>query len=167
MCAQHLKEVIILCTYKRKTLNNCLLQLVREIGATNKVLHLYFCIFVQYLQFVSGALKWPQNLAGLKLVFNKLGVLWWHHWLCVLYWTFTANLTPPHTLQYEISCWHIPCWWPAYQHPNTTYAGRAGHQLCCSMLFFSSRARSEPPPQPPKSHSQNLRALQMNRTTAN
>ena len=68
------------------------------------------------MQFVLGALKWAQNLAGLKLVFNKLGVLWQPHWLCALYWIFTAKFTPPHTLQYEISCWHIPCWSPAYQH---------------------------------------------------
>ena len=38
----------------------------------------YFCIFS----------------AGLKLVFNKLGALWQPHWLCVLYWTFTAKFTP-------------------------------------------------------------------------
>ena len=37
-------------------------------GAKNKVVLYIFVYLVQYLQFVSGALKWPQNLAGLKLV---------------------------------------------------------------------------------------------------
>ena len=125
-------------------------------GATNKVFHLYFCIFCAVFT-VSGPLKWPQNLASLELVFNKLGLLWQPHWLCVLYWTFTANFTPPHTLQYEISCWHIPCWWPAYQHQNTTYAGLTG--LCC---FFQKGDQIHVPtqikfpllPPPAKSHSE-------------
>ena len=85
---------------------------------------------------VQFVFKWAQNLAGLKLVFNKFGVLWQPHWLCARYWIFTAKLTPPHTLQNEISCCNIPCWSPAYQHQNTTYAGLAGHKLCWSMLFF-------------------------------
>ena len=38
-----------------------------------------------------------ENLAGLKLVFNKLGVLWQLHWL---FWAFTASFTPLHTLVY-------------------------------------------------------------------
>ena len=81
-------------------------------GSNKQRVALYVVYLVQYLQFVSVALKLPQNLEVLKLVFNKFGVLWQPHWLCVLFWTFTANFTPPHT-QYEISCWHIPCWSPA------------------------------------------------------
>ena len=88
-----------------------------------------FVYLVQYLQFVSGALKWPQNLAGLKLVFSKLGVLW--------HLTDSVSVLSFHSqLQYEISCRHIPCWSPAYQHQNTIHAGFVGHQLCWSTLVF-------------------------------
>ena len=81
-------------------------------------------LFTCYLQFVSGALKWPQNLAGWKLVFNKLGVLWQPRWLCVLHWAFAANFNRPHTLQYEKSCWHVPCWSPSI--PSPTYHHQHG-----------------------------------------
>ena len=100
-------------------------------GNKKSVAFIYSYIFiylVQYLQFVSSALKWHQNLAGLKLVFNKLGVLWTPHWLCVLYWAFTGNFTPPYTQQYEISYRHIPS--PAYQHHNMV------HNICGSCWFF-------------------------------
>ena len=87
---------------------------------------IYILVYLmQYLEFVSGAIKWPQNLAGLKLVFNKVGVQWQPHWLCVLYWALTANFTLLYTLQYETSCRLIPCWWPARPAPKqhkTTYA---------------------------------------------
>ena len=101
----------------------------------SKVLPLYFCIFSAVFTVCFGCPQMTPN-AGLNLVFNKLCALWQPHWLCVLYWTFTANFTPPHALQYEISCRHIPCWWPAYQHQNTKYAGLAGYLLCWSMVFF-------------------------------
>ena len=113
------KKKIILCTYKQK---NLLLTLTCERNGSKKQRVAFI------VQFVSGALKWAHNLAGLKLVFNKLGVLWEAHWLCALYWVFTAIFTPLHTLQYEIICWHqhtstsMGCWSPAYQHQNTTYA---------------------------------------------
>ena len=96
----------------------------------------------QYLQFVSGALKWAQNLAGLKLVFSKLAVLWQPHWLCVLYRTFTADFTPPHTLQYEVSWRHSPCFTFTQYHPHirqrhTWWAWQCGSivTLCYSKPF--------------------------------
>ena len=85
------------------------------------------------VQFVSGALKWAQNLAGLKLVSNKLGVVWQPHWLSALYWIFTAKFTPPHTLQYEISCWHTET---GHQHTST----KTQHMLVYA--GFSSRGVS-------------------------
>ena len=83
---------------KRKTTMQLLSSTSERNGSKKTKCSLYIFVYlVQYLQFVSGTLKWPQNLAVLKLVFNNLGVLWRHHWFCVLYWPFTANFTPPHT----------------------------------------------------------------------
>ena len=134
-------------------------------GATNKVLHVYFCIFSAVFTVCFGALKWAQNLAGLKLVFNKLGVLWQPHWLCVQYWIFTANFTPPHTAIWNKLLTHsmlvhgmlitsIPA--SAYQHQNTTYAGLAAHQLCWFMLVFPAGRSDNPSPPQPNPHRQNL-----------
>ena len=117
MCAQNPKEVIILYFVKKENHYKIVyFNLWEKWGQKTKCCIYIFVYLVQYLQFVLDALKWPKNLAGLKLVFNKLGVLWQPHWLCVLYWAFTANFTPPHTLQCEISCRHTPCWFQTYQH---------------------------------------------------
>ena len=93
-----LTEVIILCIYKRKTFLNCSLQLVRETGATNKVLHEYLCVFSIYSLF--------QVSSNEPKIFQVV---------------FCDDLTDSSLLlilQYETSCRHI--WWPASQHQNTT-----------------------------------------------
>ena len=124
----------LFCVHKKENHKSVYFNLWEKWEQKTKCCIYMFEYLVQYLQFVSGALKWPQNLAGLKLVFNKLGLLWRHHWLCVLYWAFTANFTPPHT-QYGISCRHIPCWWPASHHQHTS--SKTQHKL---VLLVSSYA---------------------------
>ena len=88
-----------------------------------------FVYLMQYLQFVLSALKWAQNLAGLKLVINKLGVLWQPHWLCALYWSGHAMLVTSRPAPKHNICWSC---WSVSQHPAGDQHGMC-HQLisCC------------------------------------
>ena len=87
----------------------------------------------------------PSNDPKILQVWSVRSInLWQPHRLCVLYWTFTANFTPPHTLQYEISCWHIPFCWAAshatQQHlkpapkPNICWSCWSPAMLVCAGL---------------------------------
>ena len=104
-----------------------------------KCWHYIFVYFVQYLQFVLDALKWPQNGAGLKFVFIKLGVLWQPHWLLSPVLDFHNQLHSSlySYMQYEISCWHMLCWWPASHGPICCWVpGEKPGRKTTSVLYY-------------------------------
>ena len=118
---------------KEKKLYNCLIQLVRETGATNKALHFYFCIFSAVFTVCSRCPQMTQK----SFRFETWCTVTTSLSLCpVFIWTFTANFTPSHTLQYEISCWHLPWWSPASPHQ---------HRCCCWLRLNSDQPCWEKP----------------------